>query len=291
MGRPNRWGIVPIVLKTHMYELCEQYTKLTLRTLHYRLVQVYTYPNVLGFYKYLSRWCARWRREDPELEKKFVDVSRPPRIPTPGLREYEAWFEKDAAWIVVKNLLERYMIPVQVKRGYASLGMYTRALRRAYRRGVRKILYWGDIGPSAFDIERVTRETMAPVKVKRVALTWDQVKQFKLPPRPVKIKDRRAPKYLERYGNQAYEIEALDPRILKQITERGICELVPKEALREVKLWGRAARITREILEPIGKRVELAVQEMLERGLSPREIRRRLGEPNFYDTFEGEKTE
>lgn len=90
MGRPNRWGIDPAVLKTHVYEICEQYRELTLRTLHYRLVQVYGYPNELGFYKYLSRWCSRWRREDPELNKKFVDLGRLPirsLVPPEHLRE------------------------------------------------------------------------------------------------------------------------------------------------------------------------------------------------------------
>ena len=281
MGRPNRWGIVPAVLKTHVYESCEPYNRLTLRTLHYRLVQVYGYPNELGFYKYLSRWCCKWRREDSALNDKFVDLSRLAKIPKIGLKKYEAWFEKDAAWIVVRNILERYMIPVQVSRGYGSLGMFTKAIRRAHKAGVERILYFGDIGPSAFDIERVTRETMVPTRVKRVALTWNQVRRFKLPPSFVKPKDRRTPKYLERYGNICFEIEALDPRILRQITERAIHELIPAEALREVKLEERAARITREILEPIRKRVERAVREMLERGLSLKEIRRRLGKIGF----------
>jgi hypothetical protein len=276
MGRMNRWGIAPAVLKAHVYKICEHYRELTLRTLHYRLVQVYDYPNELGFYKFLSRWCSRWRREDPELNEKFVDLSRLPVIPIPGLSKFEAWFEKDAAWIVVRDILERYRVPVQVERGYGSVGMFAKAIRRAHRRGVETIAFYGDWDPSGLDIERVTREIMVPVRVERVALTLKQVRQFDLPPRPAKPKDRRTPKFIERHGPNTFEIEAMDPRILRQITERAIRRLVPSELIREIRLREKASRIATELLRPIRERVEEVALRLLKQGLSLDEIRSRL---------------
>lgn len=281
MGRPNRWGAVPAVLQTHVYEVCERYTELTLRTLHYRLVQVYGYPNELGFYKYLSRWCARWRRKDPELNEKFVDLSRIPVIPTPGLSRLEAWFEKEAAWVAVRSILKRYWVPIQVQRGYGSVGMFTRAVRRAHKRGVEVIAYFGDLDPSGVDIMRCTKKAMVPVKIRRVALTWGQVRRYRLPPRPAKRRDRRTPKYIEKYGDQTFEIEALDPRILRRITEQKLRKLIPPEELRELELREKAVKLTRELLKPVRERVERMVRELLERGLSLEEIRKRLGKIGF----------
>jgi hypothetical protein len=281
MGCPNRWGIVPAILKTHVYEICQEYPgMLTLRGLFYRLV-ARGYANELGFFKYLSRWCVRWRTADPDLNQKIIDFGRLPIIPKLGVQKIEAWMEKQSTYVVLRDIIEKYRLPAQILKGYASLSMYTRAIRRAGKRGVEAVCYWGDLDPSGLDIARVTRKMMFPVKVRRMALTWGQVRRYKLPPRPTKPKDRRTPKYVKRFGDQTYEIEALDPRILRQITERKLRKLIPPEELREIKLREKAARIAVELLKPVRERVERTVREMLERGLSLEEIRRRLGEIGF----------
>jgi hypothetical protein len=154
--------------------------------------------------------------------------------------------------------------------------MFAKAIRRAHRRGVETIAFFGDWDPSGLDIERVTREIMVPVRVERVALTLEQVRQFDLPPRPAKPKDRRTPKFIERHGPNTFEIEAMDPRILRQITERAIRRLVPSELIREIRLREKASRIATELLRPIRERVEEVALRLLEQGLSLDEIRSRL---------------
>ena len=282
MGRPNRWGIVPTVLKTHIYGVCEEYPgMLTLRGLFYRLVAL-GYPNELGFFKYLSRWCVRWRTADPDLNRKFVDLGRLPIIPKPpSVQKIEAWMEKQSTYVVLRDILEKYRLPVQVQRGYGSLSMFTRAIGRARKRGVELIAYFGDIDPSGLDIQRIARKKMFPVKIKKIAITWGQIRRYRLPPRPTKPKDRRTPKYLEKYGDQTYEIEALDPRTLRRITEQKLRKLIPSEELRELELREKAARIAVKLLKPIRERVERMVRELLERGLSLKEIERRVGEIKF----------
>ncbi|MFH1471003.1 MAG: hypothetical protein ABIF01_04595 [Candidatus Micrarchaeota archaeon] len=278
MGRPNQWRISPAILKTHVYQVCQQYPQLTLRGLFYRLL-VFGYPNELGFYKFLSRRVKRWRLEDPELNQKFIDVGRLPFLPKPpSIEKVEAWFEKASAYVTLRDIIERFRIPVQIQKGYGSLSMYSRAIRRAHKRDVEVVAYWGDVGPSGFDIQRVTRKTMIPVKVRRIALTWEQVRRYRLPPRPAKPKDRRTPRYIKRWGTtDTYEIEALDPRILRRITERRLRKLIPPEHLRELEMRERAAKVTVELLRPLRERVEKMVRELLERGLSLEEIRRRFG--------------
>jgi len=230
MPRPNRWGLDPQrQLKPWVYEVCQEYPGLlTLRGLHYRLVMRFGFPNESGAYKLLSRWVKRWRSEDPWLNEKFVDLGRLPIIPKPpSLRRIEAWTEKQSTYVLLHDIFERFRIPVQVQRGYGSVSMFVRAVRRAHRRGVETIAYFGDLDPSGLDIERVTQKKMVPVGIKRVALTWGQVRRYKIPPRPAKPKDRRTPRYVERYGNQTYEIEALDPRVLMRITEQKLRKLIP----------------------------------------------------------------
>ena len=282
MGRPNRWGVIPDVLKTHVYEVCEEYPgMLTLRGLFYRLVAL-GYPNELGFFKYLSRWCVRWRTADPNLNQKFIDLGRLPIIPKPpSVQKIEAWMEKQSTYVVLRNILEKYRLPAQVQRGYGSLSMFTRAVRRAQKRGVKLIAYFGDIDPSGLDIQRIARKRMFPVRLKKIVITWGQVRRYKLPSRSTKPKDRRTPRYLEKYGDRTYEIEALDPRVLRRITEQKLRKLIPLEELRELELREKAARIAVELLKPIRERVERAVRELLERGLSLEEIKRRLGKIGF----------
>ena len=283
MGRPNRWGLKPEEVKKWVYEVAQEYPKqITLRGLHYRLVMRYGFPNFLGAYKLLSRWVKRWRLEDPWLMDKFIDVGRLPIIPKPpSLRRIEAWVEKQSTYVLLRDLFDRFRIPVQVQRGYGSVSMFVRAVRRAQTRGVETIAYFGDLDPSGLDIERVTRERMIPVRIIRIALTWEQVREYKLPPRPTKPKDRRTPRYIEKYGNQTYEIEALDPRVLRRITEQKLRKLIPPEELRELELREKAARITAKFLKPLRERVERMVQELLERGLSLKEIERRIGEIKY----------
>ena len=278
MGRQNRWELKPDEVKKWVYEVAQEYPKqLTLRGLHYRLVMRYEFPNVLGAYKWLSRWVKRWRLEDPWLNEKFVDLGRLPIIPRPpSLRRVEAWTEKQSTYVLLKDIFDRFRIPVQIQRGYGSISMFVRAVRRVKKRGVETIAYFGDIDPSGLDIERVTREMILPVKIVRVALTWGQVQKYRLPPRPAKPKDRRTPKYIEKYGDQTYEIEALDPRILRRITEQKLRKLIPLEELRELELREKAARITLELLKPARERVEKAVRELLEQGLSLEEIKEKL---------------
>ena len=275
-GRKNRWGLDPDRVKAWVYEVCQEYPKqLTLRALFYRLVMRYGFPN--GAYKWLSRWAKRWRFEDPWLMDKFIDLGRLPIIPEPpSLRKIEVWTEKQSTYVLLKDIFDRFRIPVQIQRGYGSVSLFVRAVRRAQKKGVETLAYLGDIDPSGLDIERITRERMIPVKIVRVALTWNQIQKYRLPPRPAKPKDRRTPRYIEKYGDQTYEIEALDPKILRQITEQKLRKLIPPEELRELELREKAARIAVELLKPIRERVERMVRKLLGRGLSLEEIRRRL---------------
>jgi len=278
MARRSRFGLTLAQVRPLIYRVCTDYPQITVRALYYRLIMLYGYPHASATYKNLSRWLVRLRAEDPWLRERIIDPTRLPIIPKPeGVRKVEVWLEKEAVYPLLKDIFDRYKVSVQIQHGYGSLSMFIRAVKRATRRGVRKILYFGDLDPSGLDIERVTKERMEPVEVERVALTWEQVRKYKLPPRHAKPSDRRTKRYVERYGDpNCYEIEALDPRVLRRIAEEALRGTVPREELREIRLRERAGRIAERLLRPLRRRLERAVRELLERGLGPEEIRRRL---------------
>jgi len=260
-------------VKSWVYQVAHEYPHITIRAVYYRLVAVHEFPNAVSSYKLLVRWTKNWRETDPWLMEKFEDLMRKPRIPrTPSIGELEVWMEKDATFVLLRDILEKYRVPVQVQRGYGSISMFRDALRRARSRGVKKILYYADHDPSGIDIARVVRKRM-PVRFKKVSLTWNQIVRYRLFPRPCKPRDRRTRRYIAKYGDQAYELESIDPKVLREITERELRKLIPPRYLRKIELERRAEEVVAEFIKPLR---EWAI-EALKGGLSSKEITRRLG--------------
>jgi hypothetical protein len=234
MGRRSKLGIKVEMLKGDVYAVCREYEILTLRQVYYRLIALHGYYRpTLVFYKYLSRWVTRWRKSEKWLDDKFVDPSRPfIQGPRPW-KDGELWLEKDSLRALLEKLAMRYRISVVVQRGFASRSMLRDAIKRAKERGVRKIFLVLDFDPSGLCIEEVNQREMG-IEMIRVALTHQQAKV--LFPRKVKRRDTRARKYLIKYGDRCWEVEALEPRQLLQIVEQTLRREVPSEHLREATL-------------------------------------------------------
>lgn len=275
MGRPSKLGAkARRFLKRDVYEVCREYEILTLRQAYYRLIARHDYyPSTLVFYKYLSRHLTRWRKMDEWLDNRFVDPSRPfIQSPRPW-KAAELWLEKDSLRGVLEGLAMRYRISIVVQRGFASRSMLRDALKRAKQRGVRKIFLVLDFDPSGLCIEVVNGREMG-IEMVRVALTYEQAKGLVF--RPVKRRDTRSKRYLERYGDRCWEVESLEPRQLLRIVEEALRREVPPEYLAEAGLEEEAARIAVELLEPIRMKIEAAAYELLQRRISSGDIVRRL---------------
>jgi len=70
------------------------------------------------------------------------------------------------------------------------------------------------------------------LQIKRIALNFDQVQEYKLPENYVKIKDTRAKDYIERYGKKCYEVDALRPDILDQLIRQETEALIDMNIFR-----------------------------------------------------------
>ena len=268
---PGTKGRASTLLEWRILETARHYTRLTVRQLYYIIISKYGYTPSRKFYKLLDYHLTKMRRVDKELHAKFVDPTRhfiPAPVPYP---EIELWVEKDSIRNFLNDLAAKYRLSIQVLRGFASLSMYRKALLRAEKRGVKKILYIGDFDPSGLLIEEVAEKEMK-IEVKRIALTWEQVRRLRPPSLPVNRRDSRAKDYIAKYGSRCWEVEAVRPRTLYRLVEEKLREYVPREYLVEAEKMERAARITRPVTEMMRRTIEEEARRLIEEGKSEEEI-------------------
>lgn len=218
----------------------------------------YALPGPTDLYNMMSNnieYVANKYRRDPWLvQDNYVEV----------------WLEKDALSTVVSRIAtNQYCVPVAVNRGFGSFSFIKEGAKRLYqasheilevdgqnisRKGGDKsphILYFGDFDPSGEDMVRdLQRRIMlygAPgVKVHKIALTKEQIKEWSLPPAPVKTSDTRANKFIEANGyNSAVELDALDPSDLQNIVKAAIEEYIDPD------LWNASIDKSKEDREQI----------------------------------------
>ena len=63
------------------------------------------------------------------------------------------------------------------------------------------------------------------IELRRIALTWEQIQQYQPPPNPTKITDSRAEQYMENYGGESWELDALEPAVLEALIEDAVMEI------------------------------------------------------------------
>jgi hypothetical protein len=70
-----------------------------------------------------------------------------------------------------------------------------------------------------------------PFRLKRLAVTEEQIEEWSLPTRPTKRSDSRA----ARFGSPfSVELDAIDPRRLRSLVERAINRHMPKKRYEEL---------------------------------------------------------
>lgn len=267
-------------------EIIEEYAAddldLTLRQLFYQLVARGLLGNTVKNYDRLSEVVSDARLAGLLSWAAIVDRLRVPEVVShwerPGdvleaaaaafrLEKWrtqphwvEVWVEKDALSGVLEPVCRALDVPFFACRGYVSQSAMWRAAQRFEERRSRygqevTILHLGDHDPSGLDMTRDIgdRHTVfgVPVDVRRLALNHDQIKKFNPPPNPVKMLDSRAPGYRARFGQTSWELDALDPRTLRDLVTRHVLALRDKEAWaaaerEEARLRAALAALARE---------------------------------------------
>ena len=167
----------------------------------------------------------------------------------------ELWVEKDALSGVLKRVTQKYHIKLIVNKGYSS----TSAMYNAYERFSDKlndgkkvvILYLGDHDPSGLDMIRDIHqrsceffigdsidfvgddEENPDFQIKPIGLTMEQIKKFNPPPNPAKLKDPRGTGYIKKYGNVAWEVDALNPETLLELVKKNVEKLIDMDLFND----------------------------------------------------------
>lgn len=140
----------------------------------------------------------------------------------------EVWVEKEALADVVSQACSPWRVPYFSCRGYVSqseMHVAGRRMRRHFSEGhTPVVIHLGDHDPSGIDMSRDIEDRLAmfaerPVQVLRIALNMDQVEAYDPPPNPAKITDSRAEDYIERFGPESWELDALEPRVLTDLIQ------------------------------------------------------------------------
>lgn len=243
-------------------EIIDEYEQqgfsLTLRQLYYQFVSRDLIPNKDAEYKKLgdvidrARYAGLIDWEAVEDRTRIVRENShwddPSDIIQSAAQSYrndlwrnqktrvQVWIEKDALIGVIEGVCRDLDIPCFSCRGYSSASAMWRAAMRFssdWRKNRQKteILHMGDHDPSGVDMTRDIRERLyllshsAPIEVRRIALTMSQVRQYRPPPNPAKLTDARAQGYIEKYGDESWELDALEPRVLVALVRKHVEEI------------------------------------------------------------------
>lgn len=184
----------------------------------------------------------------------------------------EVWVEKEALAGVVQRAASETGVNYFACRGYVSQSeMYAAGLRFKRHRQLRDkrgmIIHLGDHDPSGIDMTRDIRERLemfagyhyAP-EVRRIALNMDQVEEFNPPPNPAKVTDSRFESYEREFGDESWELDALDPATLNALIvnevyllrDEGLWDLAVERQERERGQLDIVAQQWEEIIDQFG---------------------------------------
>lgn len=232
---------------------------ITIRQLHYRLVAI-GMTNDTNHYKRVvtAMTKARWdnivdmksfidrergmygetKDDDKELDAEIENAKEQIKawMRAYGLNRWsnqnkyiEVWIEKKALQGVFEKPCLLNSVGLAPCKGYPSITFLHESVER-FEDAIDNdkeaiILYFGDYDPSGADIPRSVRDNLyrmgVDVKIKRIALNSDQIKELNLPGVPPKKTDTRT---INWSGGNVVECDAIEPKTLATMCENAIDE-------------------------------------------------------------------
>jgi hypothetical protein len=235
--------------------------KLTLRQLYYQFVSRGLLPNVQSEYKRLGSIISDARLAGlvdwdaiEDRTRSFKSVTHwkdPGHIINATIHNFqmdywkgqefrpEVWIEKQALEGVISGICSELDVRYFACKGYVSQSKMWNAAQRMIR-GKQKpvIIHLGDHDPSGIDMTRDIEDRQdifgCPVTLKRIALNMDQVEAHNPPPNPAKLSDTRASGYIAKYGNESWELDALEPRMMSDLIRSTVLEYRDDEIYQKI---------------------------------------------------------
>ncbi len=141
----------------------------------------------------------------------------------------EVWVEKDALIGIVGQICGQLDVNFFSCRGYVSQSeMWGAAQRLKSRQDQGQnvvLLHLGDHDPSGKDMSRDIQDRLRifeayNVEFHRLALNMNQIEQYNPPPNPAKLTDSRATQYIDEFGYDSWELDALEPQVISNLIEK-----------------------------------------------------------------------
>lgn len=208
-----------------------------------------------------------------------------------GLQPYhlELWVEKSTMDDVLVPLCRRYGVNLVTGLGFMSITSVVELLKRVRTYGKPcRIFYVSDFDPAGDGMPTAVARQIeywltsyglgleADIKLRPLALTREQVIEYRLPRIPIKDSDRRKEGFEERYGEGAVELDALEalrPGELARIVRENILQFrdndleervaeARERAERELESWWEAwIEPYRKELESLKERTKAVMQK------------------------------
>lgn len=283
----NAKRIVPAIMEVVREFDALELLPLTVRQVYYQLVSREIIENCLGEYSNASRVLTVMRRNDlvpwdaiedrsrrlvekrgvTDLETHIQEQARAmfsyyDRCLVQNQENYvEIWTEKDALTSIIENVSWIYCTRIVVVRGQSSstyINAYAERARKRIEAGQRLvILHIGDHDPTGeripHSIKKALREhhQLDDVHIERVALTVEQIEQYKVPAsfEAVKASDPNYRWFRNQGWDTAAEVDALHPAVLKQSIENVLVQYLDTEDMIQQQQIEKRERATLKKLE------------------------------------------
>jgi hypothetical protein len=246
--------------------------KLTLRQLYYQFVSRDLIPNTVQSYKSLGDVVNDGRLAGlidwDAIEDRTRNLRSSPHWSSPRsivracADQYavdlwdaqdnyvEVWIEKDALVGVIEGICTELDVPYFACRGYTSQsemwGAAQRLIEREKRGKTTTIIHLGDHDPSGVDMTRDIQDRLdmfgSTAVIHRIALVYDQIEQYNPPPNPAKTTDARYQSYAERFGEESWELDALEPRVIVDLIRQAVQARIDDDAWQEALGQQRTGR-------------------------------------------------
>ena len=232
--------------------------RVTIRQVYYRLVGRYLTVSS-STYSYFDQKMTEWRNNDIIDWRKIEDRSRrvlggdhgfssmksyikshleslkqiqyKRRLWDKQPKYIEIWIEKDALSGVVTQVTNKYGVKTVPTRGISSQTLIREAVERFKRLGDReaKILFFSDHDCTGLFMEddlesRFSRYGAWNIEIERICLTKEQVKEYNLSKsfNEANPKDNHYKHYVQLYGKETWELDAIEPLQFQEIVEEAI---------------------------------------------------------------------
>lgn len=236
---------------TIIEDYADQGFMLTVRQLYYQFVARSLIPNTMQSYKRLASIINDGRLAGEidweAIEDRTRNLDDSPHWDSPASilgvcartfaldkwtdQDYrvEVWIEKEALAGVIEPICRTLDVPFLACRGYVSQSEMWVAAQRLHDAMTNEqtpvIIHLGDHDPSGIDMTRDIRDrldllggnTSGQLIVNRIALNMDQVEEYQPPPNPAKMTDSRFEGYVVEYGDESWELDALEPKMMSTL--------------------------------------------------------------------------